>query len=329
MKVKWSAFFFFIFFSPSLFAKIPFSVEISIPALPSLQIGKAYEYVFDIGSKQIKKGKYRLKSLLEWPLLPSTNTGFSADINIAEFHTFFSAQFSFPSRTGNLTDSDFFNKDFPKYKTHFSIHKAFLKKGTNLNTTIGWVIPLPVESTTIRKISIEPGLGFRYILYNWVATDGYLQYTPEPHNTQVTPQTPKKYFKGKAIEYSQMFFLPNISFFLTFELKNNWVIKNLIQVAPQIFAICIDNHFVRNIIFTDIFFSKGFSFHFNFLIEKQLTESLGLFFSAECSVVRSMNGTTVINDSGKIYAPSFLGHSGTALYSGDFSFGFRFRITNR
>lgn len=327
MKKKLLLIFFIFILSSHLFAEVPFSIDLSFPITPSLQVGYGYEYVFDTESNTKKN---RLLSQLDWPLLPALNWGFASNISIYKFNICFSTKFAIPSNTGNMRDIDFFNDNAPKMLTHLSMHKAFLKKQEQYNATIGWLFTLPTKAPEKNiKIFIEPNIGFRYFLHKWLATDGYTQYSPYPYNTPVTDKTPKVPVKGNVVEYTQKIFMPNIGFLLKMELPKNWIIKSQIQFWPQALATCTDNHFDRQTIFIDVFRKKGFSLNFAFFVEKKINRFLVFFFSAEATTIKSVNGKTIIKKAG--LEPGILpeGASGTALYAGDFSFGISFKIDNK
>ncbi len=283
---------------------------------PNLCIGSGFEYVFQ---------EYNdILSRLDWPFLPAAGISANAELYVIDkFHIAFNASFSLPHRTGKMQDRDFTNKTDKTIITHFSEHTCTLEKGLEWCAFAGWMGLLAEYTNWGNRIAIyaEPCIGVRYYFHRWTASDGYLQYAK--NGNAVTADSPKIVYKGKAASYSQKFILPNIGILFKFDLPKKWYIKNLLQVCPQVLADCNDIHYGRDRTFNDIFNDRGFSFHFNFYVEKNVKKTLSVFLSADYTSVVSYTGLSLVKrtSTGQISSASPEGSAGTSLYAFNFKMG--------
>ncbi len=321
MKKKIITIVLFIFINFCFFSEDLFSFGFTFNT--SIQVGQAYEYVFQNDANQT------VTSRLDWPILPAT--AFNANIDFFTkigFHAFFSAGFSIPNLiSGSMEDRDYENTDEPNMLTKFSKHPCTLKQGIEFNTAIAWNMPLYRKKKNI-GLYIEPCIAFRYYNYKWLASNGYKQYAKPNPTTPVTPETPKTKSSGPGVEYNQKLYLPNIGIGLKLKLPKKWQVNSLVQICPQVLAHCVDKHFHRNLIFKDIFLLKGYSFHFNLSAEKEIKNFFSLFFSADYSAIHTFAGYTEINQAKmKIYTALYT--AGTELYVSNYSFGVKFKYSKK
>ncbi len=307
------------------FADDKFSFEFSL--MNTLQIGQAYEYVFTEAYNS--NNKYRVLSRLDWPILPAFAYNIKTDIITKHgFHISAGGIISLPSNTGSMIDMDYENNANENNMTKFSKHKCILKEAYEANLQLGWIKQLRNRKEGKNyNIYLEPCVGLRFFYHKWLAKDGYLQYAL--HNQIVTPDTKTINIQGKASEYSQKIYLPNIGLATKIILGNTWKLKSLIQVCPEVLANCIDNHFERGIIFHDVFILKGFSFHFNSYFEKQISSLFNIFFGVDYSLIKSFNGYTIMYENERITDISPTYSSGTSLYISNYSLGVSFNYIKK
>lgn len=163
--------------------KTLFSFSVS----PSLIAGSGFEYVFSTDS--------HIRSKLDWPLLPAGGLTADTEFKLKNGLYFsFISSFIIPAYSGQIFDYDYLNPYDSSMLTHFSEHKAYVKKGLDLNLNIGFMKLLVEYKTPSDKkirISCAPSIGIRYILNAWDAVDGYTKYPPDTNPpSPVLPDTP-------------------------------------------------------------------------------------------------------------------------------------------
>lgn len=291
-----------------------FSVHTSIA--PNVRIGSGFEYVFQEYNDVLSR--------LDWQFLPAAGISANAELYVFDtFHIGLNTSFFLPHRTGKMRDSDFMNNTDKTMLTRFSEHICMLEQGLECWAFAGWMLPLAEYTSKGNAITIytEPCIGVRYYVHRWLASDGYLQYAE--NGNAVTSDVPKIAYKGKAATYSQKFILPNVGILFKFNLPKKWYIKNLLQVCPQVLGDCKDIHHGRDITFNDIFNDRGFSFHLNFYVEKNVTKPVSIFLSVDYTSVISYNGLTLMKktSTGEILKVLPEGAAGTSLYVLNFGIG--------
>lgn len=303
--------------------KTSFSFSVST----SLIVGSGFEYVlkYDI-----------IRSRLDWPLLPAG--GLTADTEFKfknGFYFSFVSSFLIPAYSGRMFDYDYLNPYDFSMLTHFSKHKAYIKKGIDLSFNLGFMKPLIVYKTSTNKqikIDCSPSIGIRYILNVWEAVDGYVKYPPDTEPpSPVLPDTPIIPMTGVGVSYKQSFILPGIGVLFRFELPRDWKIDLSTQLCPNVIGFAEDFHYKREdggLKFIDVFKKKNLSFYLYLSAEKKLSKYFSFFSSVDYTSITSYNGKSFVYflESGLLKNSSATGAAGASLYYTRINLGFIFHI---
>ena len=239
--------------------KTLFSFSVS----PSLIAGSGFEYVFSTDS--------HIRSKLDWPLLPAGGLTADTEFKLKNGLYFsFISSFIIPAYSGQIFDYDYLNPYDSSMLTHFSEHKAYVKKGLDLNLNIGFMKLLVEYKTPSDKkirVSCAPSIGIRYILNAWDAMDGYTKYPPDTNPpSPVLPDTPTIPVAGLGISYKQSFILPSVGVLFRFELPREWKIDLSTQLCPSAIGLAEDFHYKREdggLKFVDVFKKKNLIVEFS------------------------------------------------------------------
>jgi outer membrane protease len=174
-----------------------------------------------------------------------------------------------PMQTGSVEDRDWIAADGTAL-SHFSAHDNKTLGAFFFNLNSGFSFPL------WKVLVVQLPLSFDYQFIKMVAMDGYTQYGPngsvpppggsyQPWN----PAFPKKAFNGSGISYSQHWFILSPGLVLAANL-GRFTLSASFKISPLVAAIAIDDHMVREILFTDLLVgglylepAAGLSFNFN------------------------------------------------------------------
>lgn len=304
--------------------KTLFSFSVS----PSLIAGSGFEYVFSTDS--------HIRSKLDWPLLPAGGLTADTEFKLKNGLYFsFISSFIIPAYSGQIFDYDYLNPYDSSMLTHFSEHKAYVKKGLDLNLNIGFMKLLVEYKTPSDKkirISCAPSIGIRYILNAWDAVDGYTKYPPDTNPpSPVLPDTPTISVAGLGISYKQSFILPSVGVLFRFELPREWKIDLSTQLCPSAIGFAEDFHYKREdggLKFVDVFTKKNLSFYLYLSAEKRLSKHFSFFSSIDYTSITAYNGKLFAYylKSGILNSSSSTGSVGSALYSTRINLGFIFHI---
>ena len=247
----------------------------------------------------------------------------------------FISSFIIPAYSGQIFDYDYLNPYDSSMLTHFSEHKAYVKKGLDLNLNIGFMKLLVEYKTPSDKkirISCAPSIGIRYILNAWDAVDGYTKYPPDTNPpSPVLPDTPTISVAGLGISYKQSFILPSVGVLFRFELPREWKIDLSTQLCPSAIGFAEDFHYKREdggLKFVDVFTKKNLSFYLYLSAEKRLSKHFSFFSSIDYTSITAYNGKLFAYylKSGILKSSSSTGSVGSALYSTRINLGFIFHI---
>lgn len=308
--------FIFLFISAYSASSEEGKTSFNFSVYPSLFTGSGFEYVFSSDSL--------IKSRLDWPFLPAGGLTACTEFKLKNgFYLSFFSSFIIPSYSGKMFDYDYLNPYQPLMMTHFSEHKAYVKKGIDLSLNLGFMKPLVVYKTySDKKIKIDcsPSIGIRYILNSWDAVDGYTKYPPKTEPpSPVLPDTPITPMTGLGIRYSQTFILPSIGILFRFELPRAWKIDLSTQLCPSVIGFAEDFHYMREyggLKFVDVFKKKNLSFYLYLSAEKRFSKFFSFFSSVDYTSVIAYNGKSFVYSikSGLLKDVSATGSSGASLH---------------
>ena len=318
----------FLFLSAHSISSEEGKTSFSFSVSPSLIAGSGFEYVFSTDS--------HIRSKLDWPLLPAGGLTADTEFKLKNglFFSFISS-FIIPAYSGQIFDYDYLNPYDSSMLTHFSEHKAYVKKGLDLNLNIGFMKLLVEYKTSSNKkirVSCAPSIGIRYILNAWDAVDGYTKYPPDTNPpSPVLPDTPTIPVAGLGISYKQSFILPSVGVLFRFELPREWKIDLSTQLCPSVIGFAEDFHYKREeggLKFVDVFKKKNLSFYLYLSAEKRLSKHFSFFSSVDYISITAYHGKLFAYylKSGILKSSSSTGSVGAALYSTRINLGFTFHI---
>ena len=318
----------FLFLSAHSISSEEGKTSFSFSVSPSLIAGSGFEYVFSTDS--------HIRSKLDWPLLPAGGLTADTEFKLKNGLYFsFISSFIIPAYSGQIFDYDYLNPYDSSMLTHFSEHKAYVKKGLDLNLNIGFMKLLVEYKTSSNKkirVSCAPSIGIRYILNAWDAMDGYTKYPPDTNPpSPVLPDTPTISVAGLGISYKQSFILPSVGVLFRFELPRDWKIDLSTQLCPSVIGFAEDFHYKREdggLKFVDVFKKKNLSFYLYLSAEKRLSKHFSFFSSVDYISITAYHGKlfTYYLKSGILKSSSSTGSVGAALYSTRINLGFIFHI---
>jgi outer membrane protease len=198
-------------FSPAAASPAGFSFagigapHVSLSPFMETAIGEAREYVY-------KKDQYL--SELVWDMKPMISFGLTANAGWDRgLQLSAEAVAGIPSDTGEMEDSDWLNLIYggTNWKTTYSKHTANLKYAWQLKAEAGWEFELPLRIYGSReRITVTPGVSFRYLTWKWHATGGYLQHTSMVDGSYPawSADMTKVACYGTPITYLQEFWMP-------------------------------------------------------------------------------------------------------------------------
>lgn len=318
----------FLFLSAHSISSEEGKTSFSFSVSPSLIAGSGFEYVFSTDS--------HIRSKLDWPLLPAGGLTADTEFKLKNGLYFsFVSSFIIPAYSGQIFDYDYLNPYDSSMLTHFSEHKAYVKKGLDLNLNIGFMKLLVEYKTSSNKkirVSCAPSIGIRYILNAWDAVDGYTKYPPDTNPpSPVLPDTPTIPVAGLGISYKQSFILPSVGVLFRFELPREWKIDLSTQLCPSAIGLAEDFHYKREdggLKFVDVFTKKNLSFYLYLSAEKRLSKHFSFSSSIDYTSITAYHGKLFAYylKSGILKSSSSTGSVGAALYSTRINLGFIFHI---
>ena len=232
---------FLVFASDFSFAKI---FELSVSG--GIRNSKVQEFVF--------QDDYTL-SQLDWnaPLIPVLNVAGRFDI----FHVLvdLSVNSAIPVKLGSMQDYDWLGQDKSKY-TNFSSHELILNKLYDLEAKVGYDFNLKNFGVSV-DLSIIPQAGFLYRNQKFEAYNGYTQYATS--GEYWSDSIEKKYLSGSSLTYEVASYMPFLSLETEYKIDFSWCLKLFGRYFPYIYAVAIDNHYLRPAQFND-YMEKGLGF---------------------------------------------------------------------
>ena len=309
-----------------------------------ISYGEAREFVY---------WKDQVLSQLVWDLKPAASMGLQSSIGwIGGLQLNADISACLPLESGHMTDSDFLNVEIngSAAKTQFSEHNAFINYAYDFSCSAGWRFILPFSLPGgARNVSVEPNLGFRYMLWKWKSKDGYLQHPDEPNYpsqtdgsyTEWTEDTEKVTVYGTPIIYQQQYYIPSAGFGINVPIGLNWMLSFCFTGSFYVYCNAIDNHFLGTVYtgywdYRDAplskdyydFTSGGYMVDPGVSITRNITESLSVFLDADWSYIWNLRGYTEVQSStgGAVSVYSEENGGGASFNTIQIKLGLNFRL---
>lgn len=269
----------FFTFTGGAWAQNPAIPEIFISTSAGPTIGVAREFVF-IDDK--------ILSELEWPMYPVWSVGVASSLKWKiglEFSAAVSA--GIPGMAGTFKDSDFNLQPENSVKTHYSQHDGYLEHSLDASCTTSWKFKT-------RYFDILPSIGFKYLKYKWTAQDGYTQYGAG--DDPWSEDEPKEMVYGTSIAYQQEYMMPTLGLSVAFPFLDRYSAQIGVMGSPYISCVGTDNHFLRNLTFTDIM-TEGYLIEPSFLISWRPKTNFSLFLGGNWRYIAGLRGDTYFRTS--------------------------------
>jgi len=219
--------------------------ELTFAPTVTIMDGAAHEYVYDDD---------RTLSELVWDMRPLVLYG--AELGLAWDRgpvLAVAGNAARPGNTGAAFDYDWLNKpiDGTDDLTHLATGDANLEFAYTANLSAGWRFTPIKDRATKGRLSITPGIGFRYMIWKWGLVDGYAQYAEIPDNRSWPPYTVwsedvyKEPIHGTPISYLQEWWMPELSLAVDADLNERVSVGA--SARGTLWANCngVDHHFSR------------------------------------------------------------------------------------
>ena len=261
-RVLKKAFLFFIFIS------VCFSVtaEQADKTSYNFSIGTSFGVLLGESEEIVFQDPYidDYKSQLLWQLKPMMYAGldfhFGWELKESEskvlariFTDFFadvSLKFGIPGNSGLMEDRDWLDYNFDQL-THYSVHNNYLKNAVLSDISIGKAFSIH------NKIRIKPFISYSYMYLSWEASGGSLLYPKyqDPPYSGIW-QDGHKYLESSdaVISYEQKWHILSPGISLYGEFNDLFNIELFFRISPLVWIIAVDNHILRNTVFTDYIF---------------------------------------------------------------------------
>jgi len=247
------------------------------------------EYVFAYPSWG---GQYIL-SRLDWDGSLVKTIGLQSSIKVAEKGVLsLGVKVGIPQRAGIIEDYDWAkmhdnNLTFSGVWSHYSRHDNFLK--SFFTCDFNYCIK---EKGTIQLLY---GVGFQFKMISLDAKDGYLQYTSATNPTSTPDQISPDPCYGLGISYSHYSFIPYLAGGVQLDLGTGLECTLFAAFSPFTWAVAVDNHWIRNIKFTD-YLESDFSWSFTFRIGIILSKNMRINLLMNTYWQARAEGNTMIED---------------------------------
>ena len=228
----------------------------SISPLIGILYGQGDEIVYKT------RGRPEYYSELLWDLRPLFYAGFAADFGPRDpfmNHGFFaalSAKFGLPLRTGILENRDWLYPDNSGL-TNYSRHDAYSQNAILADFSLGfsWRLSEFISLRAFGEVS--------YMHFNWLSYDGYLQYLESNQWGIIPGQTwhsnlPKIRVHGPAIQYIQNWLILSPGLSLKAKISDLFSVEGNARYTPLVFSRNKDEHFYRQVTFTEELFFGHF-----------------------------------------------------------------------
>lgn len=217
--------------------------SVTLTPTVSIQQGDAFEYVYY---------QDELLSELIWDMDPlvlyGAELGLSWDEGLA---LSFAGSAAIPGETGDIVDLDWLNlpEDGSRGLTHFATGSADLQFAYTANANALWRFTLPWLQKSGQKISVSPGLGFRYMTWKWNCVDGYQQYPSEPAAGELydlwSSDATKTAIAGVPISYLQEWWMSELSLAVDTQVNERFAFSVFAKGSPWVFCNGVDYHYAQ------------------------------------------------------------------------------------
>ena len=186
-------------------------------------------------------------SQLLWDLKPLLYAGLALDFGPRDpFHrnginAAGSLKFGFPFKTGFIEDRDWMNPE-NDWLTHFSKHDAYSTSAILADISAGYSWRL----THYLALSAYGEFSFMYL--SWSGDNGYAQYPEYSAGDNYPPWNDtlrKRYFSGKNILYTQIWFVFSPGVSVKGKLNKFISLEGFINYSPLIYATARDDHLLQ------------------------------------------------------------------------------------
>jgi outer membrane protease len=144
-----------------------------------------------------------------------------------------------PLRSGEMEDRDWLGTNYAL--SHYSLHEAYSRMALFGNFDLGASIPLRYRDRKIASLKIYGS--FSYLYFAWDSCNGYTQYLRDNPDYDVwDPSMPQIPYSGRAISYSQQWFLISPGIGMDFPIGSHWLLGFSFAISPLIWADAVDHH---------------------------------------------------------------------------------------
>jgi outer membrane protease len=287
----------------------------SLSAGPGVMYGTAYEIVY----RDSASDDYL--SELQWELKPLWYLGLNVSLDPQDIlqrwgiSVELAVKAGLPGKTGTMEDRDWmFPSTVSGALTHFSSHDNKTRAAVLADLDLALSLPF-------KNFFFKPLLSLDYIFLNMEARNGYTQYGPNYPVPRADPYEPwsssweKEPITGTGITYIQhwILFSPGISLGAVL---GRFTLTGSFKITPAILCITIDNHVLRNTVFTD-YMKGGLALEPALDVSFRLTEGMSVVLAASYRHITKTRGDDVIAEKGEdpYTAPNVAG-AGLQLFDG-------------
>jgi outer membrane protease len=225
-------------------ANVEYPYTFSISSSVGFKYGQAEEIVYKNSSSDtlLSQLLWDMKPVLYWGMeldfsqrYPMSRTGFFVNAAL---------QAVIPARSGKMEDRDWLASG--DVLSHLSVHDNYTEEGWFFDFTSGISIPLN------RWLRVKAFAGLSLMNLRWLAREGYLQYASG--SGAWNSFLPKVPVYGPIIYYYQnwLIFSPGVS--AHFSVFSRFNIGLYFKIGPVIFCDDLDEHFERNLQFTELMY---------------------------------------------------------------------------
>ncbi|MDR2663609.1 MAG: omptin family outer membrane protease [Treponema sp.] len=288
----------------------------SLSAGPGIIYGTAYEIVY----RDSASNDYL--SELQWELKPLWYLGLNVSFGPREIlrrwgiSAALAVKAGLPLKTGTMEDRDWMDCTVPGSLTHFSSHDN--KTQAAVLVDLDFAFSLPFKG----RFFFKPLLSLDYVFLSMEARNGYIQYGPNyPSASRTTPYEPwsssweKEAMRGTGITYIQHWILlsPGIGFGAAL---GPVTLEASFKITPAVLCITIDNHILREIVFTD-YMAGGLALEPALDVSVEVTKNVSLGLAASYRHIVKTRGNDVVEEEGKdAYTVPNVAGAGLQLFDG-------------
>jgi outer membrane protease len=182
-------------------------------------------------------------SRLLWDIKPLAYAGAGLSFSMNElrdapgFYTDISFKAGIPAKTGRHENRDWLLPD-SSILTNYSVHDNYTTQSFLANIAFGISLPLRHRNRVVAFLKIEGAV--RYMFFDWIARDGYLQYDTYSGWDPSDPKTP---VYGDVLTYYQHWLMVSPGIAVTIPIRSRWLVEVSLNAASgSIWAWNRDEH---------------------------------------------------------------------------------------